>query len=125
MIAVIEDNDGDYMIYQKTSLDGINHVRFKNLNVFLDSTQKFKAVILDLNLPDCIGNECVRLVRNKFIGKIFVLTGMAGEYLTGAHHYKLIESGATDVFTKDDLLNKNYIQMIRETILKCLSNQSE
>lgn len=117
-IALIEDSDADYDICKKAFLKEIKHVRYKTMQGFKDSdTSVYSAVISDLGLPDCFGFETLRDIKSVYTGKVFVLTGLAGCLLTGTYCHKMIEAGATDVFTKDHLLKPIYAEVIRRVLL--------
>lgn len=116
MIAVIEDNEEDVELYRRTILSGHNYTHFGSLGEFADGDVEFGVVILDLSLPDAYGFEAVKGVRAVSDGKILVITGAAGDLLSGRAHANLIEAGAFEVFSKGKLFSPKYAKLVEEAI---------
>lgn len=117
MYAVIEDDLLDYDIICKTILKGKSHRYFCCIKDFLDSDEKFEAVLSDLNLPDMIGVGAIKAAKEK-CDIVYVLTGMGGDFLSGSAIKNLIDAGAKEVFIKGKVFNKDYTSYIRGQILK-------
>lgn len=116
MIALIEDNQGDVLIYQRTFLKGEGFDLFERLDDFLDSKTSYDKVVLDLNLPDSYGLDLVRSVRAKHEGLLIVITGLSSGYLRGKNMHDIIQAGANDVFQKDFISDEAYRKMIEDTL---------
>ena len=116
MIAVIEDNIEDMELYRRTILKGHAYKHFSTLKGFLNSGEIYSAIILDLSLPDAYGSDVVKQVSEVHEEKIVVITGVAGDLLSGRAYANLIKSGAFEVFNKGNLLTPRYAELIEEAI---------
>lgn len=121
MLAVIEDNDGDYLIYKNSILNNIEHIRFETLEAFKKTEIAYSAVLTDLGLPDISSSNTVRAIRKETDKPIYVLTGTAGIFLTGKSFKTLIEAGAEDVFEKAKVTNNDYAEMVYEIISRSVN----
>ena len=105
-ILVIEDNPGDYLlfeeyIHEKIEKPKLKHIeQFSQLQNMSDTINEFDVVFLDLTLPDKSGNDLVKEVLE--LSKktpVVVLTGRT-DY---KYALKTISLGATDYLLKDEL----------------------
>ena len=105
-ILVIEDNPGDYFlfeeyIHEKIEKPKLKHIeRFSQLQNMSDSINEYDVVFLDLTLPDKSGTDLVKEVLE--ISKktpVVVLTG----HTDYKYALNTISLGATDYMLKDEL----------------------
>lgn len=105
-ILVIEDNDGDYFLLEEYLYGKILFPKIKRVESFteaeeiLKSNNEFDIILLDLSLPDKIGeNLIVDVVRIAGNTPIIVLTG----YTDFDFSIKSLALGVSDYLLKDEL----------------------
>jgi len=105
-ILVIEDNLGDYFlfeeyIHEKIEKPKIKHIeRFSQLQNMSDNINEFDVVFLDLTLPDKSGTDLVKeVLQISQKTPVVVLTG----YSDYKYALNTISLGASDYILKDEL----------------------
>lgn len=80
-LAIVEDDASTRAMLQTEMSDSFRAVTFNDANSLLTFAQgmsKFKAFLIDWQLPDMDGEELVRRIRAASKAPIFILTGDAG-----------------------------------------------
>lgn len=110
VLLLIEDNAGDAdFVRDVLTEDGSDDYEIVHVPRLVDAVEKLRSlqvdvVLLDLRLPDSVGAESVRTVRERAGGApIVVLTGSDDEQVARA----CLDAGAEDFLTKADARARN------------------
>lgn len=105
-LLVVEDNSGDLLLiedflFEKISSPSIQEARtFKEAKLFLESGNRYDAILLDLSLPDKSGEELLdEIVKVSNSIPVIILTG----YSDIAFGIKSLSLGIADYLLKDEL----------------------
>jgi signal transduction histidine kinase len=117
-VLIVEDDDGDAQLIalalEEYGRGAIHHVRATTLAQALrHAPGTCDAVLVDMNLPDGQGLECVTAVASHFTdAAVAVLTGRNEASLAAA----AVRSGAQDYFVKGDLDGKELVSALRRVV---------
>lgn len=118
-ILVIEDNPGDYFLFEefireKIEKPKIKHIeRFSQLQNMSENINEFDVVFLDLTLPDKSGTDLIKeVLQISQKTPIVVLTGYSSHSLAT----KTIELGTYNYLFKDDLNSDKLHEIILTTL---------